>query len=181
LLNEKIAYFCKSVCKDWRRKGLKTSQPLIDLRFIDAGGFSYFTGADELRSGTDAAWNTMRWETIPANVLRLGRAKGGVVTLPFNIKNDLVSSSPNLPGVKRPEGFDAIADKLMHTEAPDEQMAMMAKMEKLAYEDLMFIPLWTLPGIWMARNDVKSEYDPKDIWFVGDKPEVRFDKLYLDR
>jgi peptide/nickel transport system substrate-binding protein len=77
-------------------------------------------------------------------------------------------------GVTRPEGTVELMQEALLIEDPDEAMAVLEEIEELAYEDAMFIPLCTVPFIWVFDPVIAGEGNEVQYQFrLGPKyPEI---------
>lgn len=129
-----------------------------------------------------AAWNEMRFATVPVNKALQDRQRGGGVAILRFVKEDLAGNSIFYKGMVRPDGFDNALDVALNAQSMDESLAQLAKMEKIAYENSMFIPMWIVWDIDMLRPELKwNESERKDPFHAGGTPVPRSEYLYLDK
>jgi len=81
-------------------------------------------------------------------------------------------------GVARTAGFQAILDKAVQEEDPAKVMKYMEQLDKLSYEDAMFVPLWAVKLI-----QIQQPYTKDIILYItpGAKPVPRLQYAWLDK
>jgi len=112
-----------------------------------------------------AILNQMSHEPLPGSDLRLEGQRGGLNNSLASCKETLSSKSVYFPGLKRPAGFDNFLQQALTLDDPNKIVPILEKMEKLAYDNVMLVPLWTGPFIYIAHPDVKNIQ-----FFVGGSP-----------
>ena len=115
----------------------------------------------DLRAVDAATFNQLSFQPNEGNNLRAEVVRGDPL-FPFTrVIENLSESTIYFPGAQRPQGFKALEDQAMKAENPQKVLELTLKMEKLAYEDAMFCPLWTYP-LLMTMNrkvhDIASAY-----------------------
>ena len=118
----------------------------------------------------------MSFEPSPGNDLKLEGQRGGPGNLLGAVKNELSSKSVYLPGLKRPKGFDDLLGQALAEPDPEKQIELLAEMERLAYEDVMFVPLWNSPMLTVLDPIVKDA-----IWFYGGGPNPKLERAWLNK
>ena len=78
-------------------------------------------------------------------------------------------------GIKRTEGFDEKLARAALEIDPEKQLELLIEAEELAYEDCMYVPLWTNPSINLHVPEFKDT-----VWFVG-KPNVHFERAWFEK
>ncbi|MBW1914952.1 MAG: ABC transporter substrate-binding protein [Deltaproteobacteria bacterium] len=106
--------------------------------------------------------------------IRYTRQRGGMPLL-RTTREELGSDSRYFVGIKRTEGFDKILERAALEADPEKQFELLVEAEELAYEDCMFVPLWTDNSINLQVPEFKGA-----VWWVG-KPNVHFEKAWIDR
>jgi hypothetical protein len=79
-------------------------------------------------------------------------------------------------GVKRPAGFTELLDKALQEEDIRVSLKYLHQMEKLAYDDAMFVPLYAIKLIVAQSTAVKDA-----IWFWAGAPYPHLERAWLDR
>ena len=128
----------------------------------------------ELNPVDDVALNQMSFEPPEGNDLRIEGQRGGLLNPLGSTKETLTSKSVYFPGLMRPEGFDALVEQALASQDPAEVMDLLSQAEKLAYEGMMFVPLWNMPIISVDDGSIQGM-----IWAFGGTPSPRFDWAYL--
>jgi peptide/nickel transport system substrate-binding protein len=123
-----------------------------------------------------AAYSEKIMEPPQPDELLMDNQRGGPNELLYAVKETLAPGSVYFPGVKRPDGFDDLLAKAMGTEKLDETMDNLYKMEKLAYDDAMFVPLNNQLFI-----SVQNPYVKGAIWFWGKMPYAKLHYCWLDK
>ncbi len=124
----------------------------------------------ELNPVDDVALNQMSFEPPEGNDLRIEGQRGGLLNPLGSTKETLTSNSVYFPGLARPEGFDDLVQQALDSEDPAEQMMYLEQAEKLAYEAVMFVPLWNMPILSVDDGTIQDM-----IWAFGGTPSPRFD------
>ncbi len=124
----------------------------------------------EINPIDDVALNQMSFEPPKGNDLRIEGMRGGTLFPLGSAKETLSESTIYFPGVARPEGFEDLLQQALAEEDPAKQMALLEQMEKLAYDDLMLIPLWNMPILSVDDGSIDNM-----IWSYGGIPAPRFD------
>ncbi|MBA7709805.1 Glutathione-binding protein GsiB [subsurface metagenome] len=128
----------------------------------------------ELNPVSGAALNQMSFEPAPGSDLRIEMQRGGPGNPLGSSRETLSEKSVYLPGLKRPQGFEALLDQALQEPDPDKQLALLLQMEEMAYEDVMFVPLWNKPIIAVISPKVQGAY-----FFYGAGPGVRLEEAWL--
>lgn len=123
-----------------------------------------------------AAFSQVSHRPAPPNDLILGGQRGGANELLASVDETLAPGSVFFPAMKRPEGFVDLLHKALQTMDFDETMQYLYKMERLAYEDAFFAPLWRGGLITVQHPYVKDA-----IWFWGSMPYPNLEGAWLDR
>jgi len=100
---------------------------------------------------------TKALEVTPPNTLRYTRARGGPFDMLTVTNADLVTGSIKYPGTKRPDGFDTLLKQAMQETDGNKVLDDMNKMEQLAYNDLMFVPVYISQDVNVWGKNVKSD------------------------
>ncbi|MBW1764837.1 MAG: ABC transporter substrate-binding protein [Deltaproteobacteria bacterium] len=108
------------------------------------------------------------------NDIRFTRQRGGMPLLKTT-KEELGSDSQYFVGIKRTEGFDEKLARAALEVDPEKQLELLIEAEELAYEDCMYVPLWTDPSINLHVPEFKDT-----VWFVG-KPNVHFERAWFEK
>ena len=106
--------------------------------------------------------------------IRFTRQRGGMPLLKTT-KEELGSASQYFVGLKRTEGFDERLEQAALEVDTEKQLELLVEAEELAYEDCMFVPLWTDPSINLHLPELKDV-----VWWVG-RPNVHFEKAWIDK
>ena len=128
----------------------------------------------ELNPVTGAALNQMSFEPAQGSDLRIEQQRGGPGNPLGSARETLSEKSVYLPGLKRPQGFEALLDQALQEPDTDKQLALLLQMEEMAYEDVMFVPLWNKPIIAVINPVIQGAH-----FFYGGGPGVRLEKAWL--
>ena len=119
---------------------------------------------------TGAAMNAMVLEPMPPNELILGSIRGGGTFGVGQTKNFFHPSSIWFRGAKRPEGFVELIDKVMTTFDLAKQLEICIEMERMAYNDAMYVPLVGNNFIVIQNPNIK---DANWFWAGGPHPSLK--------
>lgn len=123
-----------------------------------------------------AAYNKAQFEPISGSDLVIANQRGGPNELLVSVDETLASGSVFFQGVKRPEGFDALLNQALQQKDMGEALKVLYKMEKLAYNDAMFVPLWGV--LFIAVN---APYVKDAVWFWASMPYPKLEKVWLNK
>ncbi|MBW1916043.1 MAG: ABC transporter substrate-binding protein, partial [Deltaproteobacteria bacterium] len=123
-----------------------------------------------------AAFNQVSHQPAPPNDLVLGGQRGGRNELLVSVDETLAPGSVFFRGMKRPDGFVDLLHKALQSMNFDETMQYLFKMEKLAYEDAFFVPLWRGGLI-----TVEAPYVKDAVWFWASMPYPNLEGAWLDK
>jgi len=115
-------------------------------------------------------------EMSPAkpNELILGHQQGG--GLLRSAKNTLGAESNFFQGHKKPEGFIDLLTAALQSQGMNKSVELLYKMDRLAYEDAMFLPLWREYSIIAQHPYVKGV-----VWYWGKTHFTSFKEAWLDK
>ncbi|MFC1891322.1 ABC transporter substrate-binding protein [Thermodesulfobacteriota bacterium] len=130
----------------------------------------------ELNPLAGAAFNQRILEMPPPNELVLEGQRGGPNELLYSVDETLAPGSVFMPGIKRPAGFNDFLKKALETDKLNVSMDNLYQMEKLAYNDAMFVPIYGQLFIAVHYPHVKDA-----VWFWGSMPYPDFTNCWLDR
>ena len=116
----------------------------------------------------DAAYREIIWSPEQGNEIRVADARYDPPNLLGHVRLDLQEKTQANPPTKRPEGFQSRFEQAMGEVDPNKQLQLLAEMEKIAYDNVMYVPLWdnTMFAIYIPKL-----HDP--IWY----PTGPFQKL----
>ena len=119
----------------------------------------------EFNPVTFAAYMSKQFEPSPSNELMFWGQRGSPGDILASTKQMLHPDSIYIKGIKRPEGFDELLEKALQSMNTEEQLGYLSKMEKLAYDFAMFIP------VHAQHNTVVQSPKVKDaVWYWAGKP-----------
>ena len=128
----------------------------------------------ELEPLTRPAFMALMFRGGSGNDLRVGVWPGG---LGLGIPEGLFTATSVMgPDMKRPAGTSELIEKALVEEDIDKQIALMERMEELAYKDAMFIPLWTNPLMGAYSPDLRDY-----IAFFKDGPDLRLQRAWFSK
>jgi len=129
----------------------------------------------ELNPVSDIVLNQMSFEPPEGSDLRIEAQRGGTLNPLGSTKETLSSKTIYFPGVKRPEGFEEFLQQALVETDEGKVMGLLEQMEKLAYDDVMFVPLWNMPVLTVVTD--KSANDI--VWSYGGTPSPRLEWAWL--
>ena len=105
----------------------------------------------------------------------VGVVPGGVFPL-FQANSHLSSKSPNRADTRRTPGWDDLIDQAMQQKDMGKVNSILQKMERLAYDDVMLIPLWPEPMILSYHTSVKDAE-----WYLHGTPDYDLKRAWLSK
>ena len=108
--------------------------------------------------------------------LIFGNQRGARNELLAPADETLSSGSVFFQGVSRPKGFDDLLNKALQQEDIHESLKYLLQMEKLAYDDAMFVPLYAIKLIVVQSDAVKDA-----IWFWSGSPYPNLERAWLEK
>jgi len=130
----------------------------------------------ELNPVTGAALNQMSFEAPLGNDLRQEAQRGGPANPLQGVKETLSETSIYLPGLKRPEGFQPLVEQALQETDMAKVLELCAQMDKLAYEDVMFVPM-----IGTKFVHIIQPYCKDVILLYGGGPHPKLQYCWLDK
>jgi hypothetical protein len=79
-------------------------------------------------------------------------------------------------GLKKPAGFDDLLYKALQQEDMRVSLKYLFQIERLAYDDAMFVPIYAIKLIVAQSKAVKDA-----IWFWAGAPYPELEKAWLDK
>ena len=116
----------------------------------------------ELEALDPVAMMQFRMSGVPAGEMRAEMMPGGATLLGPSM--DMYTATLFNPDIKRPEGSRQVMEDIMRAKDIDEQLALWEELDRMTYEELIFIPLWAVPG-WSAYT--KDFYDYQGFTAAG--------------
>ncbi|MFC1892215.1 ABC transporter substrate-binding protein [Thermodesulfobacteriota bacterium] len=110
------------------------------------------------------------------NDLLMEFKRGSAAAMLAGVKQELVSTAAYLPALTRPEGLDQLCKQALQEEDPAKVISLIEQMERLTYENAMYVPVWSNLGM--------TAYQPyiKDVtWDWGNNPLPHFERTWLDK
>ncbi|MFC1891678.1 ABC transporter substrate-binding protein [Thermodesulfobacteriota bacterium] len=118
-----------------------------------------------------ATLNQMSFEPPLGSDLRSEAQRGGAANPLGGVKNALSETSIYFPGLKRPDGFQELVEKALLIEDAKEVMPYLEKMEKLAYDFAMFVPVQRGVFCHIIQPYVKN---PRVIYAGGPRQKLQY-------
>jgi len=119
---------------------------------------------------TGAALNAKVLQPMAPNELIIEHIRGGGTFNVGQAKTTFHPSSIWLNGAKRPEGFVQLIDKVMTTFDLKKQLEISIEMERIAYNDVMYVPIAQATFIVIQNPRVK---DANWFWAGGPHPSLK--------
>jgi hypothetical protein len=103
-----------------------------------------------------ATYNQLGTQPPKGSDIRLEVVRGDPLYPLVRVIEDLSENTMYFPGAVRPAGFQQILTDAMKLKDPAQIIAACEKMEKLAYEDVMILSLWTNPMLSVMSVKVQD-------------------------
>jgi peptide/nickel transport system substrate-binding protein len=122
------------------------------------------------------AYHRKVFEPVVGSDLLMANQRGSRSELLGPVDETLASGSVFFQGVKRPAGFDDLLNRALQQDDVRESLKYLFRMEKLAYDDAMFTPIYAVKLIVAQSPAVKDA-----IWFWAGIPYPELSRAWLDR
>ena len=122
------------------------------------------------------AFNQKLFEPAVGSDLILGNERGSRTDVLGPADENLGPGSVFFQGVKRPAGFDDLLNKALQQEDINESLKYLFQLEKLAYDDAMFVPLYQVQLIVVQSPAVKDAF-----WFWSGLPKPNLERAWLEK
>jgi len=122
------------------------------------------------------AFHRKLFEPVVGTDLLFGNQRGARQALIGPASEAFGRGSVFFQGVKRPAGFTELLDKALQEEDIRVSLKYLHQMEKMAYDDAMFVPLYAIKLIVAQSTDVKDAN-----WFWAGAPYPELSRAWLDR
>jgi ABC-type transport system substrate-binding protein len=130
----------------------------------------------ELKPIEPATFNQISFQPTNGNDLRIETVRGDPIFPLVRIKEDLAENTIYFPGATRPEGFQALLDEALATEDRATVLDLCMQMERLAYEHVMYVSLWSRPMLSAHNLKVKNAD-----WAYGQVPYPYFEHAWIEK
>lgn len=110
------------------------------------------------------------------NELILCYQRGSIAEVLPSVKETFGAGATFFQGHKHPDGFDDLLIKTLQSEDQKEIVNYLYKMEQLAYEDALLVPLLRIFFITAQHRHVKDA-----VWYWSKKPYPILEKAWLDK
>jgi len=128
-----------------------------------------------------ATWREKTLSIPVPNTLLYDRGRGGVARMLPIFKEDLATETVFYPGVTRPHGWDELLNTALMESDPEKMVDVIEEMERRAYGEVLFVPLWTAPGIIITTNNVKWDKEVREsVWYMGQAPASRLEYAWIE-
>lgn len=101
-----------------------------------------------------ATFNQISFQPTNGNDLRIETVRGDPLFPFVRVREDLAPNTIYFPGAVRPPGFQQLIDEASATVDPAKVLSLCMQMEKLAYEDVMYVSLWSRPMLMVTNPKV---------------------------
>ena len=122
------------------------------------------------------AFHRKLFEPVVGSDLLFGNQRGARNQLVGPAAEAFGRGSVFFQGVKRPAGFTELLDKALQTEDVRKSLGYLHQMERLAYNDAMFVPLYAIKLIVTQSSAVKGAN-----WFWAGAPYPELSRAWLDK
>jgi peptide/nickel transport system substrate-binding protein len=112
----------------------------------------------ELKPFESAMFNQRSFQPTEGSDLRIEVVRGDPDYPLVRVVEDLSETTIYFPGAIRPAGFEQLKEQALATEDHATVIKLCMQMEKLAYEDVMYVSLWSLPMVDVLNPKV-HDYD----------------------
>jgi len=123
-----------------------------------------------------AAFQQKLFEPAVGSDLISGNQRGGALDVLGPLDETLAPGSVFFQGVKKPEGFDDLLNKALQQEDINKSLKYLFQMEKLAYDDAMFVPLYAIQLIVVQSPKIKDA-----IWFYAGIPYPSLERAWMEK
>ena len=128
-----------------------------------------------------ATWREKTLSIPVPNTLLYDRGRGGVARMLPIFKEDLATETVFYPGVTRPHGWDELLNTALMESDPEKMVDVIEEMERRVYGEVLFVPLWTAPGIIITTNNVKWDKEVREsVWYMGQAPASRLEYAWIE-
>jgi len=110
----------------------------------------------EITPVEDAKYNEMYFADCPVNDLITQFVSGSKDSPAEPVVTQLINDRISLIGMARPPEWPALLEKAITTTDIDEELSILAQMDKLAYDMVMYIPLITFASLNVLTDNVKD-------------------------
>lgn len=117
-----------------------------------------------------AAWADKKLSPPAISELRFDRARGGPSNPIGYIFNDLSTTSIIFPGVKRPDGWEALMQQGLNESDAAKTLAIVNQMEKKAYDDAFMIPVYSEFNLNVWNPKLRNDRGGFIVFNSGDTP-----------
>jgi len=125
---------------------------------------------------TGAPFHERLHQPVRGSDLLMALQRGGPNELLVSVDETLAPGSIFFQGTKRPIGFDELLGKALQEEKMGKAMKHLYELEKLAYDDAMFVPLWGQLFI-----SVQYPYVKDTVWFWASMPYPKHERAWLEK
>ncbi len=129
----------------------------------------------ELNPVTETTFVKLGFEPPTGNDLRGEAQRGGPGNPLQGAKESFSEKSMYFAGVEKPAGFQELLQEALHKDDPAEALEIAAKLDKLAYENAMFVPLWGAQFIHIVHPYVEDA-----ILMYGGGPHPKLQYAWLN-
>jgi peptide/nickel transport system substrate-binding protein len=130
----------------------------------------------ELKPIEDATFNQLSFQPTNGNDLRIETVRGDPLFPLVRVREDLSEKTIYFPGAIRPAGFEQLMEQASAIEDPVKVLSMCMQMEKLAYEDVMYVSLWSNPML-MATSPKVHDADGA----YGQVPYPYYERAWIEK
>jgi ABC-type transport system substrate-binding protein len=122
------------------------------------------------------AFHRKLFEPVVGNDLLFGNQRGSRNQLIGPASEAFAPGSVFFQGVKKPAGFDDLLVRALQIEDTRQSVKYLHQMEKLAYDDAMFVPLYAIKLIVTQSTAVKDAN-----WFWAGAPYPDLSRAWIDK
>jgi peptide/nickel transport system substrate-binding protein len=130
----------------------------------------------ELKPIEPATFNQISFQPTNGNDLRIETVRGDPIFPLVRVKEDLAVNTIYFPGATRPEGFQELLDKALATEDRSTVIDLCMQMERLAYDHIMYVSLWSRPML-SAMNPKVHDADAA----YGQVPYPYYERAWIEK
>jgi len=123
-----------------------------------------------------AAFTQKTTEPPAPNEIIAGGQRGSANELLISVDETLGPGSLFFKGLKKPQGFYGLLDKALQTDDFNRTVKHLYEMERLAYPDALFVPVYEQAFIVVQHPYVKGA-----IWWWGAMPYPNHERTWLDK
>ena len=129
-------------------------------------------------------WSDLTKKAPVGNEIRFERESGGPTSIITSASGDFGNTSLFYVGLLKPDGWQDTLDKLLASKNADEKVQLITKLDSMAYDNAMIVPLWKTYDLAAAVNSLKYAVPAgkgTSALTYADRPTFRLEYAWLDK